>query len=518
MRGSVCLAFDVIIVGSGLGGLSCGAALSAVGKRVLVLEKHHTVGGYIQGFTRKDWHWNVGAHYLSNLPSSKMVFDLFNVLTDRKVILDPLEPAYERILANGYAHEVCSNKDDAYLHRLQHEFPGEKKSLIRFFKLLRKIRKRNSLLFTAKLFTGFWKYLIHAVNWIGFRRYWGKTLAAVLADSFQNEQLKNILAIHCDKLMLAPSACSFLSWATIHNSYMDGACYPRGGGESISGPLVTKIEAGGGHVRTNAEVTEILIEGGRAGGVYLRSGEIIRCDKIVSNVGIFETAEKLMPRGKISHRQQKVLNKYVPSGGYMTLHLGFNGDLSPFHIENANYRIYGEHPYDFTQNPLLPGWEPQNVIITFPSIRDKSHTAKNRHSAEIICPVSYKHFAKWEKTEVNRRGSEYLQCKAQITAVLIASLERWFPGIAETIAFSDLSTPLTFEHYTGHKRGAAYGVACSVGRATDLLLHPVSDIKGLYYTGSDILSQGIAGTFVSGIFTAAALSKNYRMFRLKPKS
>ena len=508
------MTYDVVVVGSGLGGLSCGAALSAVGKRVLVLEKHHTVGGYIQSFTRKHWNWNVGVHYISDISSSTLVRNLFNALTDNRVVFDRLDAAYEKILSDDFSHEVLSNTDNQYLRALQQIFPKEQKQLCSFFKLLNKMRRRNGLLFSAKLFAGFSKYVVHAFTWMVFRRYWKKTVTQVLDRFFGDAKLKTILALHCDKMILHPDECSFMSWVTVHNSYADGACYPRGGGESITEALVDKITGAGGLVRVNAEVATILFEGGRTRGVRLVSGESVECDKVVSNAGIIETAETLVPKDECSPKQKKVVAKYTPSAAYMTLHLGFEGDLSRFNIENTNYRIYGKHPYDFTQNPLSDGWEPQNLIITFPSIRDKRHTATDKHSAEIICPVKYEHFVKWEKTELGHRGKEYRRSKENITAVLIASLEKWFPGISAHIAFTDLSTPLTFAHYTGHKGGAAYGLSYRVGRPTDLLLHPVSDIKGLYYTGADSLSQGIVGTFMSGVFTAVALSGKFRILGL----
>ena len=73
----------------------------------------------------------------------------------------------------------------------------------------------------------------------------------------------------------------------------------------------------------------------------------------------------------------------------------------------------------------------------------------------------------------------------------------------EHVAFTELSTPLTYEHYTNHISGAAYGIASTINRPNDMRLHPVSGIKNLYYTGADILSHGILGAFIGGIFTAS---------------
>ncbi len=509
------MTYDVIVIGAGLGGLSCGAALSSVGMKVLVLEKHHAIGGYLQGFSRRDWHWNVGTHYVGDGDPAGAFFRLMGALTDNRVVFRPLEEGYERIIDGPYAHDVLANRDDAYLRQLQREFPSEEARLAAFFKMLRRVQAKQALLFVPKMFGGAGKYLFHAANRVLFTGVWDKTVQEVLDRYFTDPRLKRILAVHCDKTVLGPDEASFLSWVIIHNSYLNGACYPVGGGEVISSALRDRIITRGGAVRTRAAVRCIELARHRVAGIVLESGEPIEGTRVVSDIGVIETVEGLMSAEDKSPRQRSVVERYRPSGAYMTLHVGFEGDLSRFGIQNANYRIFGESPYDFTKDPLADDWQPANVLISFPSIRDKGHTDVRHHTAEILVPVLFEHFERWGSTAVNRRGDAYRHHKERITAKLLTLLERTFPGIGRVVAFTDLSTPLSYSYYTGHKQGAAYGIACRVGRTTDLDLHPVSDIKGLYYTGADTLAQGITGAFMSGIFTAVALSGKFGIFRLK---
>lgn len=55
-------AYDTIIIGSGIGGLACAAALTKLGHKVLVLEQHNIAGGLTQTFSRKGFTWDVGVH------------------------------------------------------------------------------------------------------------------------------------------------------------------------------------------------------------------------------------------------------------------------------------------------------------------------------------------------------------------------------------------------------------------------------------------------------------------------
>jgi all-trans-retinol 13,14-reductase len=380
------------------------------------------------------------------------------------------------------------------------------------------MRGRLGLLFAPKLFAGPGKYVVYALNRIIFSKYWNRTLQDILDRYFVDTRLKDLLAVHCDKTLMRPNEASFLSWAVIQNSYQNGACYPSGSGETISRGLRDKIIANGGAVRTNAGVRQILLHGNRVKGVLLDSGETLVCKKVISDIGIIETAERLMPEGRISPKQRLVVARYKPSGAYMTLHIGFEGDLSSFGIQNANYRVLGEDPYDFEGNPLTDAWRPTNVLISFPSIRDQAHTDTLHHTAEMIVPVAFRHFESWVGTGVNKRGDDYLNHKKRITERLVAVLDTTFPGIRSCVAYTNLSTPMSYRDYTGHKHGAAYGLSSGIGRLTDLSLSPVSDVKGLYYTGADTLSQGITGTFISGVFTAIAASGKFRIFNLKPNS
>ncbi len=505
----------VVTIGSGIGALACGAALSSVGTKVTVLEKHHTIGGYLQGFSRGQWHFNVGTHYVGDLGADAIFYRLMEALTDGHVVWRRLDDIYERISADGYGHEIISNIGNAYLRRLQQEFPKEEDRLSAFFKLLEKVRRKSGLLFAPKLFTGPGKYVAHALNRVLFFNVWHKTVQEVLDRYFSDERLKMLLAVHCDKTGLRPDEASFLSWAVIQNSYQNGACYPEDGGEVISDALLGRITANGGTVRIRAGVEKILLNGRGVTGVLLRDGEVIECDRVVSDIGIIETAKKLMPEGRSSPRQRAVARRYMPSGSYMTLHVGFEGNLSSLGIQNANYRVLQGDPYDFTADPLDEGWRPANVLITFPSMRDTAHTDMLHHTAEMLVPVQFRHFEKWVDTKVHQRGRTYEDHKKRIAGQLTALLDRTFPGIAECVAFTDLSTPLTYREYCGHTHGAAYGLASRIGRTTDLDLHPVSDVKGLYYTGADVFSQGITGAFMSGIFTAVTVSGKLRILGLR---
>jgi all-trans-retinol 13,14-reductase len=61
--------YDVIVIGSGIGGLCCAALLSKLGKTVCVLEQHYTAGGFTHTYERNGYEWDVGVHYIGEMQS-----------------------------------------------------------------------------------------------------------------------------------------------------------------------------------------------------------------------------------------------------------------------------------------------------------------------------------------------------------------------------------------------------------------------------------------------------------------
>ena len=78
--------YDIIIIGSGMGGLATAAILSKEGQKVLVLERHYTAGGFTHVFKRKDYEWDVGIHYIGEMQRKNGVLrKLFNYVSNNKL-------------------------------------------------------------------------------------------------------------------------------------------------------------------------------------------------------------------------------------------------------------------------------------------------------------------------------------------------------------------------------------------------------------------------------------------------
>ena len=129
--------YDAIIIGSGMGGLTCGAFLAKAGKRVLMLERHYTPGGFTHVFRRGAYEWDVGLHYIGEVhrPSSflRMAFD---EMSGERLQWASMGDIYDRALFPGGKSYDFKASRQAFLEQMLEYFPKEEKALKRYISLI----------------------------------------------------------------------------------------------------------------------------------------------------------------------------------------------------------------------------------------------------------------------------------------------------------------------------------------------------------------------------------------------
>ncbi|HBL86972.1 MAG TPA: FAD-dependent oxidoreductase, partial [Alcanivorax sp.] len=90
--------YDVLVIGSGIGGLCAAACLSKLGKKVAVFEQHYTAGGFTHSYERNGYEWDVGVHYIGDMGARHTLSRrLFDHITDGKLQWAPMDACYDRI-------------------------------------------------------------------------------------------------------------------------------------------------------------------------------------------------------------------------------------------------------------------------------------------------------------------------------------------------------------------------------------------------------------------------------------
>ena len=506
--------FDVIIIGSGIGGLTTAALLAKQNKRVLVLEQHFTAGGFTHGFERKGgkFHWDVGLHYVGEMGEGSPYRSIFNYLTNGKLKWQQMPDLFDKFVYPDFTFAVNANVDRFKADLIQ-QFPQEKAGIDRYFK---DIQSAANWFIVHCLFELFPTFLQPLLNLI-FRKFGNiatRTTQNYLDTNFQSVQLKAVLASQWGDYGLTPAQSCFGIHGVVVTHYFSGGWYPVGGGSAIAPPMIETIERAGGKVIAQRRVTEIIIESGVAIGVKVanaahlvgvaslrenRSPEIYYAPKIVSDAGAFNTYLKLIP-ASVSVPYRESIQAFPKGESVFTLYLGLKESAQKLGFKGENYWIYDTYDHEVIgKNISIDSHNsPQFAYLSFPSLKNDSAQG---HTAEIISSANYDNFSQWQEHTWRKRGSKYTDLKSQIADSLIQFVENHYPGFQDLIEYAELSTPLTIEHFNASDRGSIYGIPCTPERLAQPWIGAKTPIKNLYLTGTDTFSPGIVGAMMGGIKT-----------------
>ena len=508
------LAPDVIVIGSGIAALTLASLLAQLRRqRVLVLERHFQPGGFTHQFSRGKYHWDVGLHYVGEMEKNSNTRQIFDLVTRSQVDWARLPEPFERFSYPGFEFDVYGDPQ-RYTADLIERFPHERAAIFTYFKDLKRAARALNY---ATLETNT-RGLLRLMMTIG-RLWTGRHLSATTKDyllaRFRDPMLRAILASQWGDYGLPPAASAFPVHAIIAHHYRNGAFYPVGGAGGIAGNVRKIVEEAGGQFLLRREVTEIIIENGRAVGVRAMAAgthrEEYRAPIIVSDAGAATTYLRLLPEShSLPFRNE--LRQFVqqhPPAAHACLYVGFSADPRTIGIKGGNLWIYqdADHDASFARRTVaLEKGSPEQAYVSFPSLRDPQAVA---HTAEIITFADYDQFARWHDQPWLHRDEAYRQFKERIADGLLRLVESRLPGFSSLVAQRELSTPVTSEHFTGHQRGAIYGLNGFAGgfkRGTRAWTHVRTPIPGLYLTGVDTFNvAGIVAGMMSGVVTLNAL-------------
>lgn len=511
--------WDVIVIGSGVGGLATAGTLAAVGgKRVLVLEQHSEPGGLTHTFRRDGAAWDVGLHYVGDLGTGSVLRPLLDFLSGGELRWNRMVPEFERFVYPGMDFRV-PNDPDGYRERLIAQFPQQARQIRRYFKDVRAAGRWATVTLTQGALPATLDRLTQAVLKATGKRF-VQTTQQYLEENIDSEPLRALLVSQWLDYGLPPARSAFAIHALIVSHYFHGGWFPDGGSARLARTFEKGIEHHGGCVRVSQEVQEILVENGVAVGVRVRdrrrapSREVsYHAPIVVSAVGARNTYGRLLPRdsetGRLTAGERKRVMATAPGLSAVVLYLTLSQSPTTIGVRGENHWISTslDHNNDRRRTAALLRGEPEQLYLSFPSLKAHPTAPEStvRHTAEIIAAVEASAFEEWRGRPVHNRGAAYAQVKQTISDGLIRAVEAAVPGFADLVQYSELSTPLSVEHYTRHPGGAFYGVPATPRRYQDRPLGPGTPIENLYLSGQDAGSLGIAGAMMGGIAAATRI-------------
>ncbi|WP_444936991.1 phytoene desaturase family protein [Microbulbifer sp. JMSA004] len=502
--------YDAIIIGSGIGGLTCAAMLSAMGKKVLVLEQHYTAGGYTHAYDRNGYEWDVGVHYIGDVGEHPtMTRKIFDFISNNQLHWAPMDSTYDRICIGDKQYDLKAGRQQ-FIDELVSHFPDERANIEEYLQRLNVVAKAMQRLAMEKMLPSWCGPFIRLWRKLREPAWLNKTTREVLSGITSNEKLISVLTGQWGDNGMTPSEGSFIIHALIAKHYLYGGYYPVGGASKISETIIPQIQASGGDVFTYAKVETILMNGDQVRGVRMSDGHEIEAPLVVSGAGVFNTFEKLLPRST-SERMGYIrdLDTVNRSMSHLCLYIGLEKTAEELNLPKTNYWIYSSDQYEEDMQAFIDDQDKEIplVYISFPSAKDPTFTQRypGRATIEIVAPANYDWFAQWHDKPWGKRGDDYEDLKEAFSLRLLEHLYKHMPQLRGEIDYYELSTPLSTDYFCFYPRGEIYGLDHDPNRFEQSWLRPKSRVKGLYLTGQDVMSCGVAGAMISGMLTAQSI-------------
>ncbi len=503
--------FDAIIIGSGLGGLSCAAAFARQGYKPLVLEQHFQAGGYASAFSRSGgFTFDVSLHS-TTVGERDGLHNLIPGFPEIREVEFVPHPCLYRSIFPHHDVRVPQKNPQAYFDLLIKLFPAEKDGIAGLFEdmkgLSRDIEKYSDS--GGKVDMGNFPKEF-PVLFKSFNKTWGQFLEPWIKDA----ELRGIVSGLWGYFGLPPSKLAAFYYALPVIAYLSsGGYYPKGRSRAISQALVKFIQERGGKVELSTRVEKILTKDGASFGVLTHKGNKFMGRVIISNANAPDTFRSLLDDQAGIQDYLASFEKYSVSLSCFQVFLGLKKDL----VKETGLRdseIFSETGYDpeaaYTA-ALKADVETGGFGLTVYDNVYEGYSPPGKNTINIMVIQGYDHWQKYEADYWKGNKSKYNKEKERLANLLIDKVEKTLlPGLRKAIEVMEIGSPLTNVRYTRNYRGAIYGWDQTLNNSGPRRLPHKTPVKNLYLAGAwTSPGHGYGAVVPSGLECFAEIMKEW---------
>lgn len=462
---------DVLIIGSGLGGLECGALLAQRGLRVLVLEGSNQPGGCMQSFRRGGLRYDTGLHYVGGLAPGQAMHKAFSQLGLLDLPWHRMDEDFDHVIIGG-RHFAFHQGYEAFAEGLSKDFPHQSEALQSYVRRLQNITADDMD--------------VCAYDY--------------LRQTFSDELLLNVVSAAAMKTELRRDSLPLFNFAHTCSSYIESSWRLKGDGNLLVDKLISIICKAGGEVRTNSKVVRLTEKDGRVANAVCTDGQTYEAEHFISDIHPAMLCQLLEECPSVRKAFRRRMATAENTSGMFTAQLSIKpGSLRYF---DHNVFVY-DKPNVWT---MTEDNDPVKGVMI--SARVPEDGSDNLRQIDLLTPMPWHECEAWSETKVGHRGEAYKAFCQRKKEQCIALAEQYIPELHDMIEQCYTSTPLTYRDYLGSPEGGAFGMRKDC-RTSMLSFHSVeTPLSNLLLTGQSIILPGIEGVTMTAFETCSKIIKD----------
>ncbi|MBR5466779.1 MAG: NAD(P)/FAD-dependent oxidoreductase [Bacteroidaceae bacterium] len=465
---------DIIIIGSGLGGLEVALAMAQEGKKVLVLERQVQPGGCMQSYRRGAMHLDTGLHYVGGLSESSALYESFNKYGLMSLPWKQMDTeCFEEIHIAGKSY-CWPQGIDNFINAMKTYFPHETDGLDKYAKLL---------YCTDELWmqqTNAWDYLNSIIS--------DKTLIQVLT------------APALCKMELRKESLPLFTFVHGTAPFIENSWRLATDGNAIVERLVEQIRELGGEVLTGKEVVSLEEEGGIVTKAHCLDGSEYSAKWFVSNAHPAVTCSLVKDSKVMKNIFRRRMQSQPNTHGMFTLHLQLHNNALEYFNHNKIV-LPEEECWDVAVGSDL---KVKAIMISARIPEDGSKVT----NVDILTPMLWDCVSEYTDSTLFHRPELYMKLKEEIAAQCLDIAESVIPDLRSMVVKSWSSSPLTYRDYNLTPEGSAFGFRKDFSNPMSTIISPKTQIPNLLMTGQSLMLHGLHGVTMTAAYTCNEINKN----------
>jgi len=447
--------YDVIVIGSGLGGLTCANRLARAGHGVLLLEHHTQLGGLATWFKRGGHIFDVSLHG----------FPYGMVKTCRKywsrAIKESIVQLKNIVFDNPQFSLTTTFSKDDFTRILHEQFRLKRSTVDDFFNTFRAMNfYDDQSMTTRELFERFFP-----------------------GRSDVHRLLMEPITYANGSTLDEPA----ITYGIVFSNFMNRGVFTfEGGTDKLIGMMAEELQHNGVTICTGAKVDRILVENGKTRGVAVGE-KVIQAPAVVSNSGITNTIDNLAGRDTFSADFLCRFDKVEVNNSSCQVYFGIRRGES---FEDVGDLLFTSTAEEFSSKEMR---SMETRSRTFSVYYPKTRPENPDYTVVASMNANYDDWASLDE-------QAYKQAKEAVVQRCFHDLERYIPGIRDKVDTIESATPKTFNRYTLHTRGTSFGTKFE---GLDISRSLFKEVGGLFHVGSvGIIMSGWLGAINYGVIVA----------------